>query len=52
MSANVLTDTAYPVGRQDRHFLFLLVLSVKKGKKRNNEAAKGNQQCQYANDKR
>ena len=25
----VLTDTAYPVGRQDRHFFYLLLLSRK-----------------------
>ena len=27
---NVLTDTAYPVGRQDRHFYFRLFLLLRK----------------------
>jgi hypothetical protein len=29
---NVLTDTAYPVGRQDRHFYFFLFLLSRKAR--------------------
>lgn len=39
---NVLTDTAYPVCRQDRHFYCALFLSlVEKGKQRYNKTTKG-----------
>ena len=47
---NVLKDTAYPVGRQDRHFIFACsssksFLFIEKGKQRYNQATKGHQQC-------
>ena len=40
---NVLTNTAYPVCRRGRHFLFSLISLIEKGKQRNDEASEGNQ---------
>lgn len=52
MRQNVLTDTASPVDQTGEALFFVLVPLVEKGKQRNNKAAKGNQQSQYANENR
>lgn len=51
-SQNALTDTASLVDQTGEALFFVLVSLIEKGKQRNNKAAKGNQQSQYANKNR
>lgn len=44
---NVLMDTAWPVCRQVRQFLFSLVFPIYVGKQRYQQSPERNQQCQY-----
>ena len=38
-------EAPFPVCRQGKALFFSLTFPIKKGKKRNNQAAKGHQQC-------